>query len=160
MKKTFWGMIVYAFGIAIGMLVMIFGFVVALVFGVIARNDVAAWGITIISGFTIILLFIVLGYLAIQWVTVDEQKICGRNLFGKLREITWDDVREIRVEKVKYAPAEKPLGWLIFIEKKDPARRYTGGGMTKKSCIKIIYSRKAEEFLKQCHPEVKFIYFF
>jgi DNA integrity scanning protein DisA with diadenylate cyclase activity len=160
MKKTFWGMRVYVIAPVVGILIGIINFIVFLD-GVITGEDVvASWVGTIISGFAIIFFFILLGYFMLQWVTVDEQKICGRNLFGKLREITWDDVREIRIERVKYAPEERPLGWLIFIEKKDPARRYTGGGMTKKSCIKIRYSRKAEEFLKQCHPEAKFIYVF
>lgn len=157
MKKIIWtGMISYliAFCIIISLFLAIIGL---MLFGFLSGfwiNGVNAWICFVISVGSSVFMFIVMGYLAFQYVVADEEKIYSKNLFGKMRELKWEEIKEIRIDNVIYDPRLSPLTWMIFIEKGDPERTYRGGGMTKKSCIKIRYSSENEAFFKQYFPNI------
>ena len=157
MKKIIWtGMISYliAFCIIISLFLAMIGL---MLFGFLSGfwiNGVNAWICFVISVGSSVFMFIVMGYLAFQYVVADEEKIYSKNLFGKMRELKWEEIKEIRIDNVIYDPRLSPLTWMIFIEKGDPERTYRGGGMTKKSCIKIRYSSENEAFFKQYFPNI------
>jgi hypothetical protein len=141
-----------AFLLGIGVFALVFANVMVFLYA-ITNNDVVILVCAILCAVTLIALVLVLGYYT-GVVTVDKQKICLRNIFGKVKEITWDEVYEIRKEAFKYYGVKVFV--LTFVEKSDLSDRYQGGGI-KNARIQINYTPKNEQFLKRSHAEIKII---
>lgn len=96
------------------------------------------------------------GRFFIQWITIDEQKITARCVFCKLQELKWEEVVEIRIAKFEFGSPGAPAKWLVFYDGKE---KYQGNGIiTKKGYITLRYSKKREMFIKQIHPEIKWVF--
>lgn len=159
MKKVYLLSAVYLF-YSIGMLssaTLFVGFTLcAIIFGQDNPTiNYAYIGLVIEVIYFVIAIFIS-GRFFIQWITIDEQKIKARCIFLKLQELKWEEVVEIRIAKFEFGSPGAPAKWLVFYDGKE---KYQGNGIiTKKGYITLRYSKKREMFIKQIHPEIKWVF--
>ena len=91
----------------------------------------------------------------IQWIIIDETYITAKCLFGVIKKVKWDDLKDIIFEKFDIGSPGIKSGWFVFVEagKKLYQRN---GVITKDSYITLKSNRKTLETIK-CYWNKKII---
>lgn len=121
-----------------------------------AKMETICLVIFVIGSVFLILYFIVFGICFWQWVVIDENKIIAKHLFGVIREISWDDVEEVRGAAMRFHLSYPVALYFVFIDNKFGKLDFNRPGNRKGYCIKILASKRARAFLLQCKPDLIF----
>lgn len=113
-------------------------------------------GIIVFSFIAAIFFLIIFGILFWQWVKVDSKGIKARNIFGIIRELTWEEIVEIQCIPIRYNVLDPIMEWFMFIDKNGNRTNVTSPFNIKGQCIKIKASKRTREFLLQIKPDLKF----
>ena len=100
-----------------------------------------------------ILYFLLLGVFN-QAVVFNGQEIYTRNLYKEIRRVKWEDVTEIRKEKLAMNPLDpKILSWLIFVDKNGKQACKTSVNV-KGDYIRVRATRKMLKYIEENHPDI------
>ena len=106
--------------------------------------------------FVILALFFTIIFLIgiLKFIIIDEEKIISRTANGKVGEIKWQDIKEVRLKMSGSNPYE-----IVFVDKivDVPESQKTIDDRERINYIFLKYDRKREHFLKQLKSDLSFI---
>lgn len=125
---------------------------------IIDNNNSLSVGIKIFSYISCPLAFIffltVLGFLFIQWITVDEEKVVSRNLFKIIREFKWEELTEIKPVSIGYTPIHPKFKWFILVDSNEGEINLASPFNIKGKYIKIKNTKRSREIIKKHRPDL------
>ena len=111
--------------------------------------------ILFISASTFVFFIIIMGKKMFQWIIIDENHITAKCIYGTIKKIKWDDLKDIVFERFDIGSPGIKSGWFVFVE--EGKRLYQKNGViTKDSYITLKSNRKTLETIK-CYWNKKII---
>lgn len=88
------------------------------------------------------------GYLLFQFIILTEEGIKVKCLWGTIRKLKWEEVKELRLEKFYVStPGAFTAKWYVFDDGVN--RKFTNGIASKKSHITLPYSKHKQKAIEE-----------
>ncbi|MFP4287144.1 MAG: hypothetical protein ACLFRI_05545 [Candidatus Izemoplasmataceae bacterium] len=140
MKKTILGSMFLYLGGFIGILIAISTLVLLTILYIADPTESILIPVIIIYTFLTPYLVYLSSKQFIQWIRIDGEYIMSKNIFGTIKKVHIDDIKEVKLMKIDVSTSGSKLKWIVIFTEVD--EKMTKGLNEKNSPIYVKYTKK------------------